>query len=146
MSSLENLDRFTRLPPGRRQLLLRATCWVVAVRLALWLVPFRILWGLSQRKAANQPPTGPVSPADLAWAVRTAGRLVPRATCLTQALALHKLLRRAGHSCRVRIGVAKTPGGRLTAHAWVEGDHPTLAVGPEAGQFTPLNDLTRELA
>jgi hypothetical protein len=146
MSSLENLDRFARLPPGRRQLLLRAACWVVAVRLALWLVPFRILWGLSRRKTAKPPPTEPVSPADLAWAVRTAGRYVPGATCLTQALALHGLLRRAGHSSRIRIGVAKTPQGRLTAHAWVEGDHSALAVGPDAGQFTPLRGLAKELA
>ena len=43
----------------------------------------------------------------LEWAVRAAGRRVPMASCLTQALALQFLLGRSGHFSEVLIGVRK---------------------------------------
>jgi hypothetical protein len=58
-------------------------------------------------------------------AVRLASRLVPRATCLTQALALNHLLARHGHASTVQIGVRKHDG-RFAAHAWVECSGGTL--------------------
>jgi len=66
------------------------------------------------------------SAQELFWAVRAASRRIPAATCLTQALALHKLLQSAGHSSRIEIGVTKTPERGFQAHAWVECGGTTL--------------------
>ena len=46
-------------------------------------------------------------------------RVVPGATCLTQALALNQLLSNNGHASTVLIGVRKDDD-RFAAHAWVE--------------------------
>lgn len=51
-----------------------------------------------------------------------AARVVPRATCLPQALAAESLLTRGGIAADLQIGVMKTPAGKLLAHAWVESD------------------------
>jgi len=40
---MNRLDRFLRLLPGDRRLLVEASLLVVGVRLALWLLPFRLV-------------------------------------------------------------------------------------------------------
>lgn len=61
------------------------------------------------------------SPERIVSAVRRCSRVVPRATCLTQALAARKLLEKEGHAADLKIGVAKD-GSILRAHAWLELD------------------------
>lgn len=59
--------------------------------------------------------------AEIAWSVRNAARLVPGATCLTQASAGQLLLARRGFSTTIRLSVpvqSATPG-RLAPHAWL---------------------------
>jgi hypothetical protein len=114
----------------------RALRHVVWVRWALWRWPYaRVLDELSRRRsraqllAASAPASSgagvagrrPPS-ASLAWAVRAASRRVPRASCLTQALALEGLLAEFGQQGVVRIGVARGPDGTFEAHAWLEHD------------------------
>lgn len=67
----------------------------------------------------------------LVWAVRAASRRIPAASCLTQSLALHCLLTRAGHRSDIRIGVAKDAEAGFGAHAWVEYAGQPLLSGPE---------------
>jgi len=57
--------------------------------------------------------------------VRVASRAVPYATCLTQALALQRVLARHGYPSLVQVGVCKI-GGQFFAHAWVEQEGQTL--------------------
>lgn len=71
----------------------------------------------------------------LEWAVLAASRFIPRATCLTQALALHRLLSRSGYRSKVQFGIRQADG-RFAAHAWVE--HETgllLSKPPEIVQY-----------
>lgn len=104
---------------NRRELALLAAALVLLarVRLALWLLPWQ------RMLTAAQPPRGMAPPRfsvdRLEWAIQSASRAVPHATCLTQALALHHLLRREGYAGTVQIGVSQA-GGRFAAHAWVE--------------------------
>jgi Transglutaminase-like superfamily len=52
---------------------------------------------------------------------------VPRATCLTKALAGQVLLTHYGHSTVVHVGVTKEKGaGTFQAHAWLESDGKVL--------------------
>lgn len=121
---MTTLRKFARLSLSEQALLANAVLLLVAVRAALWLLPWRravVMFGPSRISSSPQ-----FSVDRVEWAVRNASRFVPRATCLTRALALHRLLSRTGHSSTMQIGVAKAPGERFVAHAWVEHDGDTL--------------------
>jgi len=71
----------------------------------------------------------------LEWAVLAASRFIPRATCLTQALALHRLLSSYGYQSNVQFGVRRADG-RFAAHAWVEHEARLLLTkAPEIVQY-----------
>ena len=66
---------------------------------------------------------------EIAQAVRAASRMIPGATCLTQALAGRILLSRAGYDSELRIGVCRHAERGFEAHAHrIEGQ--LLLVGP----------------
>jgi hypothetical protein len=98
--------------------------WLGAARVALWLLPLRVVRRLLAWAArpARQPHAAPPSPERIGWALSIACRAVPRATCLSQALAAKALLAQNGHRAELRIGVTKSDAGRLVAHAWVESE------------------------
>ncbi len=132
---MNGLRTFIRLQPGERGLGLRTLVLVAAIRVALWIVPFQRLhrvigrWGSWGRLPLSVPTDMPV--ARLVWAVRAASRRIPAASCLTQSLALHCLLTRAGHRSEIRIGVSKDAEAGFGAHAWVEYEGQPLLSGPE---------------
>ena len=119
---MNRLRRFTELPPPRRRMLLQALLVLWGMRLGLWLIPFQTLRRLLTRMAqeASKPQESEEVFNHVSWAVTATSRFVPRATCLTKALATQFLLSRRGQEAHLRIGVAKTDEGRLEAHAWVE--------------------------
>jgi len=86
------------------------------VRLALWSIPLPML--LAHLDARR---------------VRLGSRLVPRCTCLVQALVAEQLLTELGYECVVRLGAAKTASGELSAHAWVECEGKVLVGGDVSG-------------
>jgi hypothetical protein len=129
----KRLRRFGELSCSERLLLLRALFVVAVARVALWVCPLA-----TARRIAATPVRGRKTPAveQLAWAVTVASRYVPRATCLTQALAMQALLTHCGHLSRVEIGVVKDP--RFEAHAWVVCDGKIVLGAAEAGRFRPI--------
>lgn len=130
------------IPAHERRLLLIALPVVVITRLGLWICPLPLLQGLLCRLADLT--AGPSVHQDYAnraaCAVRRASRLVPQASCLTQALATIMLLRRRGLIGRLRIGVQRDPEGQFRAHAWVELCGRVVIGGSPDGltEFTPL--------
>ena len=121
---------------------------VALVRLGLWLLPFGMLLRLL---GAGRPRSGapkPLSQGD--WGkdgaaeaeavfrrVARAARWVPRATCLTQALAAQALLRRRGIQVKLCFGVNKD-SSTFRAHAWLE-LHGGGRLGAEDGPaYTPM--------
>jgi hypothetical protein len=129
--------KFCRLPAAERFFLVRAITLLVAVRIALWLLPIKILKQISAKVA--QPRSASQKRSEFSkergvWAIQVASRYVPRTTCLAQALAAQALLGFGGIPASVRIGVAKPTAGDFEAHAWVESDGKILMGGAEAGQ------------
>jgi hypothetical protein len=61
---------------------------------------------------------------------------------LTQAVAAHALLTRAGYESCIEIGVAKPAGGRFEAHAWVVCDDIVVIGGPNIGRYVRLTALS----
>ena len=123
---------------GHIALLVRALLVLVRIRLGLWLLP----WSrVAAMVGSSARPRSRFSVARLERAVRLASRLVPGATCLTQALALNQLLSNNGHASTVLIGVRQDEG-RFAAHAWVEwSGGPLLSSPAEVTQYSPLPDL-----
>jgi hypothetical protein len=130
------LRRFLGLPAGDQLLLARAALYVLAARLALWTLPYRRARALADRVGH---PTGRTltPPARTAWAVEAAAARIPRATCLTQALAAEVMLRRQGHVPDLHIGVAKDRQS-FEAHAWLELDGRVLVGDHDLGRYTRL--------
>jgi len=127
------LRRWSELSRRDRRMLLRAWVVVAAVRGALWCCRLSTTRRMAAA-AAGKPRPGAVD--ELARAVNAVSRCVPRATCLTQAIALHALLRRSNHGAQVEIGVATAP--QFEAHAWVQCDGRTVLGGASTGRYTPV--------
>jgi hypothetical protein len=118
------IARYKQWSADERRMFFRALVLVVVIRVALWTIPFRVTrnWVDRLRK-----PSGPKRELDrliirqVAWAVGTAGRRIPGATCLTQGMATQVLLGRLGQDSELRLGVARSKqNGQIEAHAWVE--------------------------
>lgn len=112
-----------RLPNRTEAALLRRAIPVVArVRAQLWLRGF----GDVRRRIAERRADTPAALADMreiAWSVRAAARLIPGATCLTQALSGQALLAARGRRSQVEITLVGDASGETTAtprpHAWL---------------------------
>jgi Transglutaminase-like superfamily len=120
-------------------LVIRVTILVCAVRAGLWLVSFWTLRGIVAFLANTRTGrTTQVSVEELSKAVSGVSRFVPQATCLTQALTLHILLRRRRLESKIHIGVAKTKGGPFESHAWVENEGRVVIGDFDLNRFTPM--------
>lgn len=146
---LSRLRRAAALPPAERRELARAQAALLAAQLRVWTRPAGRLVRLAPERRETAPQAhgdaarrdpAPSYPHSLARAVDRAARGgLFRPACLVRALALHRLLARAGVAgARIRIGV-RPEGARLHAHAWVEVDGAALGEdGRRAGRFQPL--------
>lgn len=132
MPSLAHLRRLS----GRNVVLLgQALRAILKVRLYLYRNRHRALRQLIDRlpvpRGRNVPP-GELR--EIAWSVRNAARLVPGATCLTQASAGQLLLAQRGYATTVRLSVPARsgPDGRLAPHAWLMADEMIVLGGTSA--------------
>jgi hypothetical protein len=139
------LCKWRQLTSAERGMLLRAAVALVAVRLALWIAPFRRVCGWFVAPAPSRPaePRQRSEMATARWAVDAVGRRLPRATCLVRALALQHLLRQQGIAGQMRLGVAHA--GTFQAHAWVEVDGTPLTGGEDLSAYRVLPPLETKL-
>lgn len=109
-----------------------------AMRLALSIAGYSAIRARMPR--ADVTPQAHYYARQLGRRIERLARLVPGASCLTQALALQWLLARAGHRCDLQIGVRRGGDGRFAAHAWVTcNDRVVLgAAGTRIDEFTTL--------
>jgi hypothetical protein len=136
--------KFLALSWRERWLLARAVVMVGSMRLALWLLPYRILAPLLERLAsAARPARRPQDVDHVAWAVSAAARSIPRATCLTQALAARQLLARCGEPSDLHIGVAQDAERGIAAHAWLAAGGRVVIGGETLERYLPLTALAR---
>src|SRR5687767_6256524 len=105
------------------RLLFEALLIVPAIRIALWLLPFRFVLAMVERRRSPRTPN--VAMERVLRAVHAVARRVPHATCLTRALAAMVMLARHGYPSTLRLGVAKEED-RIAAHAWLESDGVTI--------------------
>ena len=136
--------KFFRLHTTDRRLLAHAALHLAMVRLGLAILPFGTLCRGHAHMAKRVPRRlrgGTVSVRQIGWAVTVAGRYVPGSTCLVKALAVQSLLLLEGYQARLCIGVAKTPGAPLAAHAWTEYEGTVVTPDTAHLQYAPLLTL-----
>jgi Transglutaminase-like superfamily len=129
---LRRLTAFWVLSREDRRLLLEAFATCAYFRLLLYFLSANRLRDLVVRSGRSG---GPVN--RIVWAVRTATRWTPGATCLVSGLALQRMLGRHGHRSELHIGVSRT-GGVFAAHAWVERDGRVLLGEGELDTYVRL--------
>jgi hypothetical protein len=131
------LYKLARLSCRDLLMLAEALVCVSAIRLALWLVPFRYL----------RPAPRVAVPHDtdrLTWAILAAASVVPKSSCLVRAMAAQRLFARHGHASDLHIGVAQSVEEGFLAHAWLDlGGEPVIGRMP-AGRYTPILSTTSE--
>lgn len=122
-AKMRQLKRWRSLDDCERKLLLEALVALGRVRMTLWLRPssaaFRDYPGRTS-SGLQVVDADSSDPAQVALAVRRAGKVIPASTCLAQALATQMMLARRGITVEVRIGVARDEHRSFEAHAWVE--------------------------
>jgi hypothetical protein len=140
---MRRLAKFLRLSVADKVLLLYCGLVVAMVRIGLSLFSYRTL-----RRCLRQEVVHAAATSDLArrivWAVSNSARIIPRASCLTQALAAQFLLARAGYQSQMRVGVAMDREGQFIAHAWLIGEGSILMGGSaqEVQRYATLTDLS----
>ena len=135
---------------------------VVRVRWALWREPFPAFYAAwnkgvegefhgAQEVSSSTEGEPDADTRRIVWecahAVSRAARLVPRASCLTQALTLQRVLARRGQACSLLLGVdrrAPSSSGApmrskkgVEAHAWIEW-HGRVLIGGDISRWTPF--------
>jgi hypothetical protein len=137
---MSRLRSWLRLPPAERRALLGAAVAVATVRLLLWVLPYRAVAWLVEGTAVpprQRPPAPPSTAERIARDVARVARVVPRATCLVQALAGEWLIVRAGAPVALQYGVRFGENG-LEAHAWLECGDRVILGAEEAARFSPM--------
>jgi hypothetical protein len=130
------------LERAERRLLLQALGRVGLVRIGLWLLPFPSVQSLVERTGSLKPQRDSVvDPDRAARAIVGASRSIPRATCLTQAIAGRWLLAAYGYPSRMQIGAARDAEGHLELHAWLECDGRIVLGGQEYAIYQALPEV-----
>lgn len=141
MRVLTRVAQFAELRASERRLVMLSLVVVAPVRAALCVLPSSFILRLVRRLGdarAREPRLRRPAAERIAWAIAAASCIVPRATCLTQAVAGMLLLRHYGYESRLCLGVTKSRDGTFAAHAWVELERHILIGGPQSAAFTPL--------
>lgn len=118
------LERFVRLPPTRRRLVVEAALLLSLARIAVATVPFRWIariLGEQGAEAVGTPDRDQRNAVlNVSWAIRAVNRQRPfRCKCLVEAITGQVMLIRRKIPSTFYLGVARSEDG-LKAHAWVQ--------------------------
>jgi hypothetical protein len=135
--------RVLRLPAGDRRRTVEAAAQLARASLEFRFVPTRRAVALLGAVGSRDDEDEPVGAARLDDAervgdavARVARRLPWRPTCLRQALAVQRMLRRRGIASRIHLGVTDATVG--AAHAWVTVEGHAVVGRPGLERFVPL--------
>ena len=141
MNPTRRLRKFGQISWSEKVLFLQALSLLAVVATGLRIIPWLQLQAFL-RKQITKRPYARVRPStqNIGWAVHAAGRLIPNATCLPQALVAEYFLAREGYPAQLQLGVARQKTGTLEAHAWVISDSEVI-VGNlrDLDGFVPLS-------
>ena len=134
------------LPYKEKKMLGHSLSLIWMIRISLWLFPFKWLdkWlGVLSSNETDNKAVDWIVINNIVRSVKVCSRYVPKATCLTQAVATNTLLRQQGQCSQFKIGVAKNQEEKFEAHAWIEVNG-KIIIGkmPRHQRFAVLNSST----
>lgn len=150
------LRKYLALPAKDKGLILGVVPLVVAVRVALATLPYKVVVGWLER-FQTPPAQEDLGPAEqealrvrrrrILMAVEVVSRhLLGEKPCLTQALVAQCLLRRTGYETTLRIGVSKDERV-FRAHAWLEqGGRVVIGGGASPIRYRPLHPVQPDVS
>ena len=139
------LARFRALSAADKQLLVRATAWLLIARIAIAVLPFGYLARRFSAEASSIPP----DPDEklllrVGRAVSISANHVPwRADCFPRTIAARMLLKRYGYASTIHIGVERQGEHGLEGHAWLTCGDTVVTGGAELDRYTELGQLSR---
>jgi len=125
---MRRAHRVFRAQPETRGLYVRAFWLVLKKRIQLTIGGRRLA---HSARALCEDSQSTMPHQTIATAITKASKLVPGASCLTQALAADVLLKQNGYNSEIRIGVKSEKTSALSAHAWVVCDGQIVLGGTE---------------
>ncbi|MEH6756663.1 MAG: lasso peptide biosynthesis B2 protein [Parasphingorhabdus sp.] len=90
--------------------------WVI--RVGLWTIGYRRLHSLVATKQTMRLPSDAMAQR-VAFSVFFSSRMVPKATCLVQAISAQWIFNLRGYSSHIQVGVKENERLKLEAHAWL---------------------------
>lgn len=144
---MNRLLKFLQLPRNEKWLFLQTAIILASVTLGLRIFPWLKMQSFllttakrHLRSSASRPPVQSIKRA-----VTAAGRFIPKATCLPQALTAQHLLIWNSYPAEFQIGVAKDGNGKLEAHAWVISENKIIIGGEQnSSRFTSLSPVEKQ--
>ena len=121
---MERLAKFQALPLSDRLLLAQVMFALALARLAVALLPFRLIgmWASRRPTVVASQQARSVAIERVRWAVAVCARRAPfRAKCFEQGLATQGLLRHRGVAATLHFGAARD-WENLIAHVWITAD------------------------
>jgi hypothetical protein len=137
---MRSLRRFLHRSSAERAILLHAVFSIVIIRVILRFLSLPSVQHFLAHVGWRSKRTCAVD--RIVWAIRVAARLIPRSSCLAQALAAQSLLVRHSYESRLTIGVRNDDNHRFEAHAWVTSGDEVLIGGPGTERYTALLNLS----
>ena len=134
------LRKFIQLGSTEKRLFLQVWRCLWQVRIRLWVCGYKSTRGwLGKKASAGHSVTADQQHAKMiARFVGIAHRFVPKATCLTQAVAGEHLLILSGFKPCLHIGVNKEHDNYFEGHAWIILNGRKLIGGPASIRFKSI--------
>jgi hypothetical protein len=137
---MTKLAKFRALPSRERWMVLGALVTLWRVWFVLRATSFARVRTLANGRAIGVATSDCLTPERVAWAVAAASTFVPGGSnCLLRAIAAGMMLRRYGFDSALKIGVTKSSGGSLAAHAWLESGGQVVIGGFELDRYVTLD-------
>lgn len=115
---------FLRQNTSRQRLILEATFYLLAARVALKIVPFRKISAFLRRPIKEDRISNDKKEkleTEVNWAIRLAAKNLPGETvCFPRAIAAQKMLRRHGIRATLYYGARTVSEQGLEAHVWLQ--------------------------
>jgi hypothetical protein len=142
LHAIRLLRKFCCQACARRRLLIEAALYLLMARLGLAVLSFRQLTWFLNRSLPQAEITGSEREQlrqEVSWAIDTVATYLPGETlCFPRGIAAQAMLRRRRVRTTLYYGVAKVPGGGLTAHVWVQDGAQGVVGHRIASQYTVL--------
>lgn len=136
---MSRIKTFFKLSFDKKSLLIKSVVSILLIRIFLFILPFSRVYTISNKISRiffTQKNSKYVE--DIIWSVRVASLLIPKTTCLIQALTAQILMTHYNYDSVLKIGVNKSHN--FEAHAWIEMNK-KIVLGESEMDFIPILTL-----